>query len=267
MNLFWHEIKANFRSFLIWSASMVFLVAAGMMKYSAFAKTGETVNDLFKTMPAELMTIMGIEAGFDLSSIAVFFSIFFLYFLLLMIVHSCLLGVSIIAKEERDKTADFLLVKPIRRSKAVTAKILAALTLVVLYNIVTFAASALFVGQANTTGESLTGKIFAVTSVLLIIQVLFLGIGLLLGAWANSAARAAGLATAIILGTFLLKVLIDLQDSLDWLDFLTPFRYFNSADIMFRNQVSVGYVVLSLAVTAVSVAGTYLFFQRRDLRC
>ena len=81
MNIYLRELKAHYRSFLVWSATMIFLVAAGMMKYSAFAKTGESVNALFKTMPAALMEVMGIEAGLDLSSVGVFYSIFFLYFL------------------------------------------------------------------------------------------------------------------------------------------------------------------------------------------
>ncbi len=265
MNIYLQELRAHYKSFLIWAATMIFLVAAGMMKYSAFAKTGESVNDLFKTLPPELMTVMGITPGMDLSSVGVFYSIFFLYFILLMSVHSCLLGASIIAKEERDKTADFLLVKPIRRSRAISAKILAALTFVVLYNIVTFVASALFVAQSNTTGHDLTGQIFNVTSVLLIVQVLFLCIGFILGAWARSAARAAGIATVIILGTFLLKVLIDLESDLNWMQILTPFKYFNAADIMFNSELDFFYVVLSLAVSAVSVVGTYWFFQKRDL--
>jgi ABC-2 type transport system permease protein len=266
MNIFFRELKANFRSFLIWSAAMVFLVAGGMMKYSAFAKTGQAVNDMFKQLPAALMQAMGIDIHADLSSIGVFYSIFFLYFMLLTSVHSCMLGITVIAKEERDKTADFLLVKPIRRSRAITAKILAALSFVVLYNLVTFAASAIFVQQNNATGKSLTGSIFWLTTALLVIQLLFLCIGLFLGAWARSAAKASGLATLIILGTFMLKVLIDLKNDLDFLVFLTPFRYFNSADVMFKHKISWVYLVICLGVSAVTVAGTYFSFQKRDLR-
>lgn len=265
MNIYWRELKAGYKSFLIWSATMVFLVAAGMLKYSAFAKSGESVNDLFNSMPPGLLQAMGIPPGVDFSSIGVFYSIFFLYFLLLMSVHSCLLGASIIAKEERDKTADFLLVKPIRRRRAVTAKILAALTMVVLYNLVTFVTSALFVEQSNTTGVSLTSAIFSLCIFLLILQVLFLCIGLILGAWARSAARAAGIATAIILGTFVLKVLINLQEDLNFLQFLSPFDYFNASEIMFDNQFNVWFIVLSLGVSAAAVVGTYIFYQKRDL--
>jgi ABC-2 type transport system permease protein len=267
MNIFLRELKANYRSFLIWATTMVFLVAAGMMKYSAFAKTGQAVNDMFKDMPAAILTIFGVDPGVDLSSIGVFYGIFFLYFILLTSVHGCLLGVTIIAKEERDKTADFLMVKPVRRSRVITAKILAALLMVILYNLVTFVASVIFVEQNNSTGKSLTIPIFWLTTALLVIQVLFLSIGLFLGAMARNAAKASGLATLIILGTFMLKVLIDLKKDLDFLRFLTPFRYFNSADVMFDHKIDLAYLVLCLGVSAAAVAGTYYFFQKRDLRC
>ena len=80
MNIYWRELKAGTKSFLIWSATMVFLVAAGMLKYSAFAKTGESVNELFNSMPPGLLQAMGIPPGADFSSIGIFYSIFFLYF-------------------------------------------------------------------------------------------------------------------------------------------------------------------------------------------
>lgn len=265
MNIFLRELQAHTKSFLIWSATMVFLVFGGMMKYSAFAKTGEAINAMFADLPAGMLKVMGIQPGQDFTSVGIFYSIFFLYFLLLMSVHSTMLGASIIAKEERDKTADFLLVKPVRRYQVVTAKICAALVLVVLFNLVTFVSSALIVAPYNDTGTSLTGPIFNLTSVLLVVQVMFLGIGLFLGAWAHNAERASGLATTVILGTFLIKVFIDLKEDLDYLEFLTPFRYFKSYEVMFNHDIRIPYVILSLAVAAAAIAGTYFFFQKRDL--
>lgn len=265
MNIFWRELRAHYKSFLVWSATMVFLIAAGMMKYSAFAKTGEAVNNMFDQFPEGVLKVMGFVSGSDLTSVGVFYSIFFLYFMLLMVVHSTLLGASIIAKEERDKTADFLLVKPLKRRQIITPKVCAALVMVVLFNLVTFVSSALFVAPYNESGQSLTGPIFRLTTVLLVIQVLFLGLGLCLGAWASKAERASGLATSIILGTFLLKVLIDLKADLDKLDFLTPFRYFNAMRVMYEKEVSAAYVILSLAIALLTTGATYYFFQKRDI--
>ena len=265
MNIFLRELRAHTKSFLVWSAAMVFLVFGGMMKYSAFAKTGEAINTMFNDLPAGMLKVMGIQPGQDFTSVGIFYSIFFLYFILLMSVHSTMLGASIIAKEERDKTADFLLVKPVRRFQVVSAKVSAALVMVVLFNLVTFVASAIAVAPYNNTGTSLTGPIFSLTSVLLVVQIMFLGIGLLLGAWARSAEKASGLATLVILSTFLLKVIIDLKEDLDYLEFLTPFRYFKSYDVMYNNDIRPWFLVLALGVAIATITGTYFFFQKRDL--
>ena len=39
-------------------------------------------------------------------------------------VHAAMLGADIISKEERDKTAEFLFVKPISRNKIIISKLL-----------------------------------------------------------------------------------------------------------------------------------------------
>ncbi|MDD4081330.1 MAG: ABC transporter permease subunit [Eubacteriales bacterium] len=265
MNIYRRELKANTRSFLVWSATMVFLIFAGMMKYDAFAKTGESVNQLFAALPAGLMKVMGIAPGMDLNSIGVFYSVFYPYFLLLTSAHGCLLGANIIAKEERDRTADFLLVKPIRRYQAVTAKVLAAGTFMVLFNLVTSLTSIAVVAPMNTSGSSLTGPILWVSLALLITQVLFLSAGLFLGAWAKNASRASGIATAVILGTFIFKMVIDLSDGIEWLSFLTPFLYFDSLKVMYEHEFRLPYLLLSGGMVVLLISGTYFFFQKRDI--
>ena len=265
MNIYLRELKATYKSFLVWSATMVFLIFAGMMKYGAFAKTGQSVNEMFAALPPQLLKVFGVEAGMDLNSIGVFYSIFFLYFLLLTSAHSCLLGSGIIAKEERDKTADFLLVKPIKRHQAVTAKILAALTFVVLFNLLTCFTSMAVVGQYNTTGQSLNGPILSLSIALLIVQLVFLSIGLFLGAWSKTAARASGIATAVILGTFVLSVLINLNRDLRYLEFLTPFRYFDSLKVMYEQEMRPAFLLLSGGLVTALTVGTYFFFKKRDI--
>lgn len=264
MNIYLRELRANYKAFLIWSASMLFLIYVGMMKYAAFAETGDSVNDMFAALPPQMMKVLGIEAGMDLSSIGVFYSIFFLYFVLLTATHSCLLGANVLAKEERDKTADFLLVKPLRRHRVVTPKVLAALTFVVLFNLFTMLASITIVAPLNE-GPSLNEPIMRLSLALLVVQLIFLAVGLCLGAVSRNAAGASGLATAVILGTFLLKILIDINGDLDFLEFLTPFRYFESLMVMFDGEMRTWVLALSGGLVAALTGATYYFFQKRDI--
>jgi ABC-2 type transport system permease protein len=175
-----------------------------------------------------------------------------------------MLGALILAKEERDKTADFLFVKPIRRHQVITRKLLAALINLVVFNLVTFVISAISVAKYNN-GDSLTLSVFFVTSALFLLQLLFLGLGLLFGALARNAKAAASTVSFVILGSFILKVVIDLYDKIEPLQFLSPFMYFSAESLMFDHQIDAGYSVLALGLALVGAIGSYYFFQKRDL--
>ena len=265
MNIFLRELKTNAKSLIIWCLGMIFLIYAGMVKYSAFSKTGDAVNEFMSQIPDSMKTVLGIGNGTDVTSVAVFYSMFFLFFMLLAAVHSCMLGALIISKEERDKTADFLFVKPIRRSRAISSKILAAIINIAVLNAVTYAVSVISVEKHNT-GSSLAVPVLMITSALFILQVLFLGVGLLFGALAKNSKVATSAATSIILGTFILKVIIDMNNDVKAIEFLSPFRYFKADEVMFDRSIDIGYVMVSAAVVLLCAAGTYIFFQKRDLR-
>ena len=263
MNILIRELKANLKSLIIWCLSMAFLIYAGMVKYSAYAKTGEAVNEFMAQIPLAMKDIMGIGSG-DLTSVMVFYSIFFMYFMLLAAVHSSMLGVIIVAKEERDKTADFLYVKPIRRQYAVSFKILAALINIIIFNLVTFVISVLSVRQYDSD-TAIVSQIFMAMAALFILQLLFLGLGLLLGAAVRKSKAGTSIASSIILAAFMVKVLIDLNKDLDKLTFLTPFKYFNANTVMFDKQIDTGFAILSILLAAACTAGSYYFFKKRDL--
>jgi len=157
MNIVLRELRANLKSLIIWSVSMVFLIAVGMVKYSGIAAVGQSANELFNQMPAAMKSILGMNY-LDLTSISGYYGMFFLYFLLLGGTHAVMLGATIISKEERDKTADFIFVKPIARSRVITAKLIAVLINLVIFNLVTLLASVFFVAMYNK-GEPINDQI------------------------------------------------------------------------------------------------------------
>lgn len=264
MTILKHELRANFKSLLIWSGTMAFMIYAGILKYSAFAKTGDAVNQLFEGMPPMMLKVFGVDMIDDLTSLAGFYSIFFLYFMLIAAVHSVMLGTLIIAKEERDKTADFLFVKPVTRAYVITWKIVAALINILVLNAVTYLVS-VFATAPYASDGPLFADIAYICFGLLLFQVLFLGLGLLLAGLISRSKVGTGIGTAIILATFSLKVLIDINKDVDFLRPFTPFNYFSGRDLMFDHQLELGYGALALVLAVLCTIGTYYFFNRRDL--
>jgi ABC-2 type transport system permease protein len=61
------------------------------------------------------------------------------------------------------------------------------------------------------------------------------------------------------------SILSAMNESLDFLKYFTPFRYFNPADFMREARLDMGYVGLSAAIIAVCLAVAYVAYSRRDL--
>lgn len=263
MNIYMKELKSHRKSLIFWCIGVVLMVASGMNKYSSLYSSGQSMNDLLADLPKSLQAILGV-GSFDLSKASGYYGMLFLYLVLMATIHAAMLGATIIAKEERDKTSEFLFVKPVSRGKIITAKLMAAFTNIVIFNLVTFASSVVIVGKVSG-GEKVNGEIAITMLGMFMLQLLFMVIGSAISAFKKQPKTAASLATAILLLTFVLSVVIDLNEHLDVLTFLTPFKYFEAKQMMGGGGMELVFVVLSLVLTAVLTYSTYVFYQKRDL--
>lgn len=263
MNIILRELRANLKALIIWSLSMIFLIYAGLVKYSAFAGAGQDVNILMNQIPEALKRILGMN-GLDLTTVSGFYAIFYVYFMLMVGVHAVMLGAVIVSKEERDKTADFLFVKPILRSRVITSKLVAALINVMVLNFVTWVSSILIVAMYNK-GEPINDQIARLMLALFIIQIIFLAVGSGIGAFARNTKKSTSIATAVLLAAFTLSIAMDLSNKIDFLRFLTPFKYFSTTQIVKEGTFDPIYLVLSAVIIVGCTTATYMIYRKRDI--
>ncbi|MDQ1143457.1 ABC-2 type transport system permease protein [Bacillus sp. SORGH_AS 510] len=263
MNIFIKELKSHRKSLIFWCIGVFLMVASGMNKYSSLYSSGQSMNELMADMPKSLQAIMGV-GSFDLSKASGYYGMLFMYLVLMATIHAAMLGATIIAKEERDKTTEFLFVKPVSREKIITAKLLAAITNIVIFNLVTFASSVIIVGKVSD-GEKVNGEIAVTMLGMFLLQLLFMVVGSAISAVKKQPKTAASLATAILLLTFVLSMVIDLNENLDLLKYLTPFKYFEAKHMMVGDGLEIVSIFLSLFLIMALTYGTYLFYKKKDL--
>jgi ABC-2 type transport system permease protein len=264
MNIYWRELKSYRKSLIFWSIGVLFMVVSGMAKYEAYSSSGQSINELMANIPKSVKAVLGF-GEIDLSTISGYYSMLFLYLILMATIHAALLGASIIAKEERDKTSEFLFVKPVSRRTVITAKLSAAFTNVVIFNLVTFISLVGIMGKYNTNGEDVNGDIALTMMGMFLAQVLFLVIGSALASIKKKSKTAPSTATGILLITYLLSIIIALNEGLENLKYLTPFKYFEAQNIMFGNGLEPIFIILSVVISLVLLILTYAFFKKRDL--
>lgn len=264
MNVIKRELTANRNSLLTWCISMVFLIYAGMIKYAGFAQAGQQAREFVKQLPPAFQAALGL-GGLDISTAIGYYAVFYLYLLVLAGIHAIMLGATIIAKEERDKTADFLFAKPRTRTEIITSKLLAALINIVVLNLITTAASLYFMSPykgAEPVGEAVAKLMVP----LFIVQIIFIACGALLGAAARNVKKATSLAAALIMATFLISIAIDLYPKISFLRYITPFKYFPALQVLKSGSYDLQILALSAVLAITAIAFTYRILKRRDIR-
>lgn len=263
MNLFLREMKANRKSLIIWCFGILFMIVAGIAKFKAFSGSGQSMSELMSQLPKSLQAIMGM-GKLDLSTVTGFYGMLFIYLLLMAAIHALMLGANIFAKEERDKTTEFLMVKPISRTQIVTSKLLAVLVNLVIFNLVTLVLSVSMVKFYIKPGESIN-DIYLLMVGMFLGQLIFAALGSWLAAVSHKPKRAASMGTAILLVMFILSIAIDLNSKLENLKYITPFKFYDAKTVLIDGALDPVYVTISVVVTVAMICATYVFYRKRDL--
>ncbi len=262
MNIFVRELKANLRSLLIWGVIAVFFVTIGISKFSAYEGNPEMLA-ILDEMPPALLDAFNMRA-FNLTTITGFFGVMFAYFALILSIAAAMWGSDIISKEERDKTVEFSLTLPVTRGRLVTAKSLAALVNCIGLLLITWGASLVSAAQYQPDSEFYRFLSLSMLA-LFIMQLIFLALGILLGCAMKRYKLASSAAVSLLLGTYFLSIISSLDKDLEFLKYLSPFKYFDAGMLLREARIDLAYVGLSAAIIAVSMAAAYLTYSRRDL--
>lgn len=264
MNIYCRELRANFKSFLLWCIGIIAIVGGGMGKYAGFSSSTQSVTAIMDKMPKSLLAIFGMN-GLDMSTASGFYAVVFFYVLIVSTIYSIMLGANIIAKEERDKTSEFLFTKPVSRNRVVSSKLIAALTYTILYNLVNISISMTVVGKVAPNESGLTRDILILGAGMFFAQLIFLFIGTGTAAVIKKPGASSGIATGILLAAYFLSMVIDLTEDLDFLKYLTPFKYFEAKNLINGGSPELIFIVISVLLIAFFLSATYIFFPKRDL--
>lgn len=263
MNIFLRELKANTRSLLFWSLFILFFIYMGISKYTAFTATDSDIMSMLDSIPPAVLEALQLNA-FNLTTITGYYGVMQSYFALMAAVFAVLLGNGIIAKEERDKTVEFSLTLPIPRHRLITGKVAAAVVNCVVFVLVMWAGS-VFSVQPFEPDPAFYDYLVRLMAANFFIALIFLAIGVLLGAALKEYKQSGSVSVFILFGTFILSIISALSEQLAFLKYFSPFTYFDPLKLLHESHFEPGYLLLSAAIIAVSLTAAYLSYSRRDL--
>ncbi|HZK70443.1 MAG TPA: ABC transporter permease subunit [Clostridia bacterium] len=261
MNMYIHELKVYRKSTIVWTLSLIAIVILFMSIFPAFAKDAATFQKYIDSIPKALTAALGITS-LDLSVLG-FYSVIFTYIMLCGAIQAMNIGLSIVSNEERGKTADFLLSKPITRQQIITSKLLAALTSIVITNII-FITVATIVLQSVKTEPFSINKFALISLSLFLTQLIFVSMGVFISIIVKKIKSVLPISLGIVFGFFIIGMLGSVIGD-DVAKYITPFKYFDPAKIIKNSAYETQFVVITIVFVILATVGSYVLYSKKDM--
>lgn len=260
MMIFKHEIKQGRNSLIIWTAVIAFMMGLCIIIYPEMSGQMDGIGDAFANMGGfsaafgmdrinfgEFLGFFGVECGNILGLGGAFFA--------------ALTGISALSKEESEHTAEFLMTHPVSRKNIVTQKFVSVMMQIVILNAAAIGVTVLttmFIGETpDIKPLVLTFAAYFIMQVE--IAAVCFGISAFIGR--NGLGLGLGLAASF----YFLNIIANLTEKAEFLKYITPFGYTDSADIIADGQIEVKYLAVGLIVAVIGTAAAFWKYGRKDI--
>ncbi len=263
INIFQHEFRFRLRSVIIWSVSITALVLFFFSIFPTFAEDANVFNELVAKFPKELREAFGL-GKIDMSTVLGFMTLLFVFVQLCLSIQAGNFGFGLVSIEETEKTADFLLTRPVSRFGIFTSKLVAAICSLLLTDIIVslaiFAAIAAIAGEPTYDAPTLWLLLLS----MIIFQLFFLGVGVLISLLVKKVHNVTPFSLGLAFGAYVLNAFSGVFGDVK-LEYITPFKQFDPVYIVQHASYDTRLVLFNVAVTVVSLALGCWLYLRRDI--
>ncbi len=260
MTLMIFEMKRCRMSLAVWATSISLLLLICLVIFPDMKDQVNELNAAFSSMGGfteafgmdrlnfgDLMGFYGLECGNILGIGGAFFAAY--------------IGVSSLACEEKDRTAEFLLTHPVSRFRIVFEKMLCIFWQILILNTASILTSAITI---YAIGETLKAKEFLLLhAACFLLQAEIAAICSALSAVLRRSGVGAGLCLTAIF--YFLNIVANITEKANWLKYITPFGYAEAADIIADAALNPIRITIGCAVTAVGIASAFIIYIRKDI--
>ena len=262
MNMFIHEMKAYRKSTIIWTCSLIAIIVLFLSIYPSFLKEADAFKELMEGFPEPVRKAFGLSVD-SMSSLVGFYSYTFLYITLCGAIQAMNLGTSILSKEVREKTADFLLTRPVTRTQIITAKLLAALTSLVITNVAYLTVASIMASLVKV--EDYSYKIFFMVSfTLFFIQLFFLALGVIVSVLSRRIKSVLPISLGTVFGFFIVGMLGSAIGD-EAVRYITPFKYFDTSYIIKNSSYEGTFIIIEIVLIIVAITTSYYVYCKKDI--
>ncbi|MFA6000719.1 MAG: ABC transporter permease subunit [Thermoleophilia bacterium] len=260
MNVFLLELKQNRNSTIAW---IIALIAVAALYISIFPSISQNpaVTDIYKNFPEAFKKTFGITEN----SLSVFSGLYALVLNLVLLtgaVQAMNLGTGITSKEVRERTADFLLTRPISRVSVLRQKLLTIFLLIVVTDLVFMTADWALI-QVLIDDPFQFKTFITSTGSLFLVQLFFVSFGFLLGSVLPRIKSVIAVSLPAVFGFYI----VGLFDTLvgEKIKYMTPFKFFNINILTAGGEYEPGMLIYVAVLSVAALIASFVVYQKKDI--
>ena len=261
MTLVRHELKQSRISLIVWTLSIASLLAVCVFLYPSMKNEMDAVSGMFSSMGSFTAAFgmdkvsFGTLTGFyvvECGNIVGLGGAFF----------AALCGISVLAKEEKEHTAEFLMTHPVSRWRVVTDKLIAVIFQLVILNVAVYLTAVVSIALI---GEDIPWKELNLLHLAyFFLQVETATVCFGISAFLRRSGMGIGLGIAMLF--YFLNLVSNITEEADFLKYITPFGYAEGADIVNSLSVNGEMLAVGVAFTVAGIVISYVKYCKKDLR-
>jgi len=258
-----HEFRTRLRSVLIWSLSVTALVLFFFSIFPTYAEQAELMKQVLAKFPPQLLEAFGMNR-MDLSSVEGFYGFLFTFVQLCLAIQAGNYGFGLVSIEENERTADFLLTKPVSRLQVFTSKLLAALSSLVVTDLVIWAASFLGILAWSGGREYDTSLLIQLMLSIVLFQLFFLSVGLLISLLVKRVRSVTPYSLGLGFGAYVLAAFSGIFGDVK-LEYITPFKQLDPSYFVQHGAYDTPLLLINIAISVIALAVSTWLYLRRDI--
>jgi len=264
-NLFFREIRFNRLSLLLWSVVISILIAVTMSVFPTFIENQSKVMGMISLVPKTALEFKGISNIADLTSKLGFYAANnVIYMMVLGSIFSIVLSSNILLKEEYNKTAEYLLTRPLTRKSIFMSKLSAVLLQVFLLNIIT-AAIGFISMEILQKGDINLQAFFILSTYTLLLNLLFGAMGLFLSTLVKKPKPITTVGIGLVLFLYFLFTISKITESVSKIGYVSPFKFVRTDISSESYMLDYWRLLYFLGFSVILIMLSYRIYRRKDI--
>jgi len=263
MNVYFQELKMLRGTFIVWLLALLALASIYLSVYPTFAKDADVVTQALAHLPPAVKQAMG-TGGFQIFTFPGFFANVLPILLLAGGIQTMNMGITLANREQLAQTTDFLISKPVGRSRIFLQKLLAHLTVIFVTSGILI--SYIYAGsQMGGAGDFSMQTFLMIMAVFTGIQLWFLAVGLTVSALVGRIRAVVGVSMAVVFGMFVLSLFGSVIGD-EAIRYVTPFKYVDLLEVVTSQSYELPHIIVWASIVIVGFVLSWIIYTRRDVR-